>query len=192
MTDDRIADAPDPSRPAADITATPSEPEPDLDWRTRSFDVRARTPHLAARGLRLGAYLLDWVFFLVFYIPMIMMIELERLHGDPAMKPLVAMFAFGFLVLWLVKAILLCVRGQSLGLLIVGIRIVRHEDGRPAGFVHAWLLREFITGLICMIPCVGVVFWLANALYIFAADRRCLHDHLAGTVVVYIQPREPL
>ena len=46
------------------------------------------------------------------------------------------------------------------------------------------LLRHVVVMLITHIPVVGVLIWLADILFIFRCDKRCLHDHLAGTRVV--------
>ncbi len=71
-------------------------------------------------------------------------------------------------------------RGQSLGKLVMGIRIVR-MDGAPVGFLHGVVLRSWITGSIW--TCVyGSL--LVDVVRIFWPDRRCLHDLLAGTKVV--------
>ncbi len=79
---------------------------------------------------------------------------------------------------------LLGVRGQTIGKRIVGIRVVRHEDGSPAGFVNAALLRGIVNGIFCLLPGVGVAYYLVDMLFIFSKDERCLHDRLAGTKVV--------
>jgi uncharacterized RDD family membrane protein YckC len=71
-------------------------------------------------------------------------------------------------------------RGQSLGKLAMGIRIVK-TDGSAVGFLHGVVLRSWITGWIW--TCVyGSP--LVDAVSIFRRDRRCLHDLLAGTKVV--------
>lgn len=82
------------------------------------------------------------------------------------------------------QAVLLSLRGQSLGKLLTGIRIVRVRDGSQAGFVHAFLLRGVIPGTIELIPILGGLFWLVDVCFIFGAERRCLHDLIAGTKVV--------
>jgi hypothetical protein len=38
--------------------------------------------------------------------------------------------------------------------------------------------------IVSAVPVVGPVLVLADALWIFRADRRCLHDRIADTVVV--------
>jgi hypothetical protein len=35
-----------------------------------------------------------------------------------------------------------------------------------------------------LVPILGAIFWITDSLFIFRADRRCLHDLMAGTKVV--------
>ncbi len=75
---------------------------------------------------------------------------------------------------------LLTVQGQSLGKWACGIRIVRADSGENGGFWANVGLRVIVNGALCLIP----FYALADALFIFRADRRCLHDLIAGTVVI--------
>jgi uncharacterized RDD family membrane protein YckC len=79
---------------------------------------------------------------------------------------------------------LLAFRGQDVGKLILGIRIYR-DSGEPAGLLHAALLRDGVTWVIGLIPGIGPLYRIVDICFIFADDRRCLHDRIAGTVVVY-------
>ncbi len=38
-----------------------------------------------------------------------------------------------------------------------------------------------------IVPFVGGLFALIDALFIFRKDHRCIHDHIAGTKVVQVQ-----
>jgi uncharacterized RDD family membrane protein YckC len=84
----------------------------------------------------------------------------------------------------IVQIVLLSMWGQTVGKKLCGVRIVRFADGGQAGFVRAWLLRSLVVSIIAQIPYVGALFAIADICFIFRADRRCLHDHIAGTVVV--------
>ena len=46
------------------------------------------------------------------------------------------------------------------------------------------LLRHLVTSLVVQIPVAGQFFWLVDVLFIFGRSRRCVHDHIADTVVV--------
>ena len=79
---------------------------------------------------------------------------------------------------------LLAIRGQTVGKIVMGLRIVRFEDGGNPGFVKAVLLRTFLWAIITAVPVVGTLVGVVGILFIFRDDQRCLHDHLAGTRVV--------
>ena len=48
------------------------------------------------------------------------------------------------------------------------------------------LLRYLPTSAVSLIPYAGSFVALLDVLFIFRRDQRCIHDHLAGTVVVKI------
>jgi uncharacterized RDD family membrane protein YckC len=75
-------------------------------------------------------------------------------------------------------------RGQTVGKRVAGVRIVKVDTGENGGFVTNVVLRGGITMLCGMIPYIGPIFSLVNILFIFREDQRCIHDHIAGTVVV--------
>ncbi len=120
---------------------------------------------------------------------------------DDALVGLGGMAGVGVLTLVLlifggIQAYLLSTRGQTLGKMVLKVRIVK-VNGEKAGFVSAVVLRLFVTGL--LLGGAGVVFTLAfgdtsgiagnlaslaDAVLIFRPDRRCLHDFIAGTKVV--------
>ncbi|MFZ5497191.1 MAG: RDD family protein [Verrucomicrobiota bacterium] len=178
--------APPPPLPAADVAA----PAP----------VSAPMPELAGRGTRLGAFLLDYVLSVLVALPGALIIGpafvgllLAATRGEQPDFSVVdtgtlllglAVLSGGSLLLLVVQVVMLSTRGQTIGKRLLGIRVVRHPDGLPAGFVHAWLLRNFVTGVIQVVPWIGFVFYLADALFIFTPERRCLHDLIAGTKVV--------
>jgi uncharacterized RDD family membrane protein YckC len=79
---------------------------------------------------------------------------------------------------------LIATTGQTLAKRWLGIMIVR-TDGSPCGFVNGVLLRNWVIYvLLSFLPFVNYLVWLIDALMIFGDERRCLHDHIAGTRVV--------
>ena len=78
---------------------------------------------------------------------------------------------------------LVATTGQTLGKRMLKIRIVK-ADGDPAGFLHGVVLRSWIMFLFGMVPYVGSCAGLVDALMIFSESRRCLHDRIAGTIVI--------
>lgn len=145
---------------------------------------------LAERGLRLAGSLLDGLFqaicmaliFTVYVLANGLEPALQTLAqaglGMQIMLALIGMTVFGLLNSWL-----LLHRGQTLGKVICKTRIVA-VDGRPLGLNALLVKRYFLPMLLQQLPLGGALFALANALFIFREDRRCLHDHLAGTIVI--------
>ncbi|MBI4425449.1 MAG: RDD family protein [Elusimicrobia bacterium] len=75
---------------------------------------------------------------------------------------------------------LLTTKGQTIGKRLFKIRIVKADTLENGGFVTNVLLRSIVNGLLWFIP----VYMVADSLLIFRQDRRCIHDILAGTIVV--------
>jgi len=84
----------------------------------------------------------------------------------------------------ILQAVLLTVRSQSVGNILLHTRIVRVSDGAPGGFLRAFLLRGCLARTIRQIPLIGGIFWIVDTCFIFREDRRCLHDLIAGTRVI--------
>lgn len=87
----------------------------------------------------------------------------------------------------------LATRGQTLGKKAVGIKIVLLETRENGGFVANVLKRGLLAGLPYFVltlaaPVAGAVYIWADILLIFRGSRRCLHDQIAGTVVIQAEP----
>jgi uncharacterized RDD family membrane protein YckC len=90
---------------------------------------------------------------------------------------------FGFLAHVILNAYFLHKYGQTIGKRIVGTRIVR-TSGDQASLPRIVGLRMGFLFFLNLTPHVGWILWLADILFIFRRDHRCLHDHVAGTMVV--------
>jgi uncharacterized RDD family membrane protein YckC len=166
-------------------------------------DVGPESPPLASRWTRLGAALLDELLSNFCALPGMIMLgpsalmlifrlatqgrnalqdsDMERLAG---MSGALGVLLLGVLVCAAVQTWMLTVRGQTVGKRLLGIRIVRVQDDANPGFVHAVLLRSVVPILMRAVPVFGLGFWLVDVGCIFRADKRCLHDLIAGTKVV--------
>jgi uncharacterized RDD family membrane protein YckC len=78
--------------------------------------------------------------------------------------------------------------GQSIAKRWFGLQVVR-SDGSRADVSRIVLLRNALPMLIGAVPLVGSFFQLVDALFIFRKDRRCIHDHMADTIVVRVKQR---
>lgn len=89
----------------------------------------------------------------------------------------------GFVLFAVVNAYLLARRGQTIGKMLLGIRVVR-PDGQPASLVRLVAVRFGVGSILNFVAGVGMVYSLIDCLAIFRKSRRCLHDHIADTIVV--------
>jgi hypothetical protein len=162
-------------------------------------------PELAGRGTRTLGALINAAFYFLCTMPGSMMISRKLLEQNPELArgvipPLdeldLSAVIGGVVWVWVglltgifLQAVLLAVRGQNLGKMLVKVRVVRADNGRPAGFLHGAILR-FIFPVTVMImlnvftAVLGFVFLLVDFCFIFRDDQRCLHDLIANTKVV--------
>ncbi len=136
---------------------------------------------LAGPVARLMAHFVDWLIALAVYLPVLLAAFLGS--GDPESGFLgVAMMITGVAILVLViyQLYLLSRDGQTLGKRAMKVRVVMYDDGSNPGFGRAVGLRLIVNGLVCIVPGYALV----DVLFIFGAERRCLHDYIAGTKVV--------
>lgn len=130
---------------------------------------------LATRWNRLGAALLDG---LIGAVPYALAIG-ETLPAPVRIVGVAGLFALIGYQLYSVTT-----RGQTIGKRLLSIRVVLKETGQNGGFVVNVLKRGLVTGILNLIP----GFFLVDSLFIFREDRRCVHDFIAGTVVVNGHP----
>jgi len=151
-------------------------------------DVRAadEAAPLASRGIRLGAALIDFV------VIMLAMFAFSKIVGwdlfdtqEPGWQELLRNSVVGFGLFMALNGVLLLKHGQTIGKRLTGIRITRPDGGAvpPARLIG---LRYGIGYLLAVLPWVQMVYALVDCLMIFGASRRCLHDHLAGSIVVRV------
>ena len=154
----------------------------------------------ASRWLRLPAALIDGLLktlcYLPITIPLVRVLVTEALNGEQRSFTEVTQLTSGVVnthlpqalpllgLLMMVQLCLLAWRGQSVGKLLLGLRIVRQHDGTAPGVFRAFLLRGTVPFMIEQIPVAGFVFWVVDSCFIFRGDRRCLHDLIAGTKIV--------
>ncbi|HMU66738.1 MAG TPA: RDD family protein [Cellvibrionaceae bacterium] len=88
------------------------------------------------------------------------------------------------LVFLLFNGLLLVQRGQTIGKLVLSIKIVMQDHS--ALTVPTLAIRYGVYFLGNLIPLIGPLFGLINVLFIFGEERRCLHDRAAKTIVVNV------
>lgn len=143
-------------------------------------------PVLASPGQRLGAALIDALIGFCYGIPIMYALGtwsyVKRGAGAPLSLLLVSGL-LGFVFFILVHGYFLKQNGQTVGKKLVGIRIADLESGIPA-FGKIIGLRYLPISIVSLIPLVGNLLTLLDVLFVFRADRRCVHDLIAGTQVL--------
>jgi uncharacterized RDD family membrane protein YckC len=156
---------------------------------------------LAGRGARLAAALIDFLVTSVCLIPACRIFlatdfaqalargEQPDLSDLSSLTPFLHAAQLTYLLVILGQSVLLALRSQTLGKLLLRIRIARHgAGGAPAGFARTVVLRTWLPFALRFIPLLGALFALVDVLFIFGEERRCLHDLIAGTQVVRDDP----
>jgi uncharacterized RDD family membrane protein YckC len=136
---------------------------------------------LASRGRRFLGNLIDTLVYGIVIVPALFLID-----SDIESSEVLLVIGLAVVVIVAVQAVLIATSGQSIAKKLLGMRIVR-LDGSPIGFVRGVLVRSWAVGAIASIPTIGGIFGLIDALYIFGAEHRCLHDVMAGSKVVMVE-----
>jgi uncharacterized RDD family membrane protein YckC len=146
---------------------------------------------LASRGSRLGAILIDNIAVLIALLPGgIAVVSAANSFGNDGMGGALFLLAIGFLGVVAAQVYLLVWKGQTIGKRILSLRIVNRANGELLGAGRILFLRTLLPGFISGIPYVGWLFPFVDALFIFREDRRCIHDHMAQSIVVEGSPME--
>ena len=141
---------------------------------------------LAGRGTRLVAVIIDGLLAgLVFWVvAMLTRFNIFRPNLALGLPVLLAeTLVAGFLIYLLLNGYLLQTRGQTIGKMLMKVRIVR-SDGSRASLLRLAGLRYCVNNLVVLIPVAGSIYGLLDALLIFRASHKCLHDNIADTIVV--------
>jgi uncharacterized RDD family membrane protein YckC len=138
----------------------------------RAGDVyEAAAQPLASAGARFLARFLDGLIEGAPYLIGLVLFGVMSSEQSPALVPLL-LGILGSLILWVYQTVLLVKTGQTLGKKWAGVKVVR-LDGSAAS-----LGNQFLRGLVLGI--LGII----SVVFIFRADRRCLHDMAGETKVI--------
>ena len=143
--------------------------------------------HLAGRGERLGAAIIDTIILLVILVPLMFVggywQAAMSAGGEVPLMTTLLWAAVGFAVFVVVQWVPLNANGQTWGKRMLGIRIVDMDGAKPP-IGRLIGLRYLPVQVATNVPLIGMVLALVNVLLIFRGDRRCGHDLVAGTQVV--------
>ncbi|MFG6414477.1 RDD family protein [Roseateles sp. DC23W] len=150
-------------------------------------DVASEGMVLAGRGTRLLAAIVDaliagGVAWAALKVPLLDSLAFNA--GSPGLGSWRAgSTLLGLGVFLLVQGWPLLARGQTLGKMLLQIRIVRCDGSKP----EAWRLLGLRYGIgiaTNLNPVVAMVYGLIDSLLIFRESRQCLHDTIADTKVI--------
>ncbi|WP_049571522.1 RDD family protein [Streptomyces sp. SBT349] len=169
----------------------PKAPRPDDSFGANPYggpegaaDPLAGMPPLAPLGRRLAARIVDA---LIIGVPLTLLLwpvmgayEVNDDGGASYVQQAIVLIVY-----FVYEGLMLSARGQTLGKMLLRIRVAVLENGSVPRGNPAWA-RAAVYSLPQLLPCVGFLFWLVNVLFCTwdRPYRQCLHDKAAGTVVV--------
>ncbi|MCY1344138.1 RDD family protein [compost metagenome] len=148
----------------------------------------AAQPLLASRWTRLGAALIDGLIMSLATVPVAYFsgaFTAAQQGIEPTLGQQLLGLVVGVAVFLLVNGHFLKHFGQTLGKRLLKIAIV-NLDGQVPELGNLLLKRYLVWWLLAYVPVIGVLLVMVDYLFIFRADRRCLHDLMAGTRVVQL------
>jgi uncharacterized RDD family membrane protein YckC len=184
----------------------PAEPPPMTEAEADDVDATPDVPVAEPAGIgpRTGAALINAFVYFCSLMPGGMWLSRKLIEANPDLakggfpkledldltgiaEGVIWVYA-GLFAVMLIQALLILFRGQNLGKLLTGVKVVRADDGGPAGFARGVMLRfalpVSIFFLLNVVFPLGIMFIALDYAFMFRADRRCLHDLIAGTQVV--------
>ncbi len=142
---------------------------------------------LASRFQRFIGAMIDGFISMAIIFPIIYALGIWKtvMSGDElSLAHQILLFIMGQIVFLGINGYLLVKQGQTIGKKLAQTRIVRVTDGTIPPLSTLFGLRYFPISLVSQIPIAGTIIMLADCLFIFRSDKRCLHDWIAGTRVV--------
>jgi uncharacterized RDD family membrane protein YckC len=94
----------------------------------------------------------------------------------------VGLWMLGLLAILVVQWALTTTSGQTIGKRWTGLRVVT-DKGEPIGFLRGVCLRVWVMWAGSLMASVGGAL-LFDPLFVFGKQRKTLHDHLAGSLVI--------
>ncbi|TWT50498.1 RDD family protein [Rubripirellula amarantea] len=154
--------------------------------------VQAFNFELASPGIRIAATLIDGAMYILFGVIgffaagaiLVAKADPDDVSAQNAAFYIVLGF---FFVPYIANMVLISLRGQSVGKLLLGIQIRNQATGAPATFFDGFLVRVFGFNVITNIPILGFFVAVADLVYLFMEGHETLHDKMARTMVVKYQ-----
>lgn len=151
--------------------------------------------HISSLYKRIAASVLDMCLFLLSMLPILRQMPFDTMQSErmtdimaameniPQQDMLVATLLMAGLLL--VQCTLTVKRGQTLGKLVLGTRIVDQHSGQVPSVTQVLLVRTVAFNLLYNLPLIGPLVLVADAIaMMLSPQRQSLHDRAARTFVV--------
>lgn len=142
---------------------------------------------LASRWSRLFASILDGIIMLMILVPTMFIVGYFEViaSGEDVFLYQVLLGIFSIFIFIVINLKFLADKGQTIGKMVLGIKIVDMQGGKAELKDHLFkrYLTYFLPG---QVPLIGGLFSLINVLFIFRKDKRCIHDLVGNTQVIRV------
>jgi len=157
-------------------------PQSNLEER----DTTKERYELASRWARLGASILDSVIAAAISFPLMYYSGTwdKIIRGEYPIFEIAMFGVLGLIVFLALHGYLLAKYGQTIGKRVAGIKIVSRDSITLLPLPRLFLLRYLPAALAAHVPTIGQLLSFVNVVFIFRADKRCVHDLIAGTIVI--------
>ena len=158
----------------------------DIDFE---IDTEKKEFKLGSRIERLAAFMIDELIAIICLLPLgTTFLSAIRTNDQEMMVNAISdkfeMVLFLTFVPIIIQAYLVTTRGQSIGKIVMSLRIVNAKDGTNPGFLKAFFVRRILPAPLFFLPQILLLYSVVNVLFIFRSDRRCIHDWIGRTIVV--------
>lgn len=138
---------------------------------------------LASRWARFFAVVIDVIMFFViaFITGIVLSFFVSETFFDTVDEITLGVIVFAVYIF--INGSLLVMRGQTIGKLILSIKIVNPATKKTPGFVDVILKRYVAFMILSFLPLISLV-TLINPFMIFRENKKCWHDDFANTIVV--------
>lgn len=171
---------------------------PPVTTESADLSTSALSEAPAGRFTRLASAMVDSFAMMAIYMPvMILTGFFARAQAQQVgFLEQFGMSLFAISILLVLNGYLLFTRGQTIGKFLTKIQIVDFDSGKLLPFLRVFALRYLwllpLSLVVAIIPGTMddqliTLVSLVDSLMIFRADRRCLHDYIAGSKVVLYQ-----
>ncbi|MDP7232463.1 MAG: RDD family protein [Dehalococcoidia bacterium] len=160
----------------------------DANW-AKYLDLNQKTFKLGGKIERLAAFIIDELIAIICLLPLGTTFFSALGTNDQemmmnAISGKLEMVLFLTFVPIIIQAYLVTTRGQSIGKIVMSLRIVNAKDGTNPGFLKAFFVRRILPAPLFFLPPILLLYSVVNVLFIFRSDRRCIHDWIGRTIVV--------